>query len=144
MELGEWVWRWIIENSDNRGSTVFYFNTHNLTAWPWKHKGSYWTQRQKHGKIQWKFGNFIGTVNDLFSAQCAKKDNIWWENSPFSAPIMKHFPGWSIGQSGKNNCVSTFRIYQKYPLPVNMAVDKNKLESHDKNVNLLSKNTCSI
>ena len=54
---------------------------------------------------------------------------------------MKHFPGWSIGQSSKNNGVPTFRIYQKYPLNVNMAVDKNKLESHDKNINLLSKNT---
>ena len=40
----------------------------------------------------------IHTVNDLFSAQCAKERlfsfNIWWEKkSPFSAPIMKHFPG---------------------------------------------------
>ena len=29
-------------------------------------------------------------------------------------------------------------------LPVNMAVDKNKRESHDKNVNLLSKNMYNI
>ena len=36
-----------------------------------------------------------------------------------------------------------FDIY-KYPLPVNMAVDENKLESRDKNVNLLSKNTYNI
>ena len=54
---------------------------------------------------------------------------------------MKHFPGWSIGQSGKNNGVSTFRIYRKNPLPVNMTVDENKLEIHGKKVNLLSKNT---
>ena len=46
----------------------------------------------------------------------------------------------SIGQAGKNNGVLTFRIYQKYPLPVNMAVDINKVEIHDKSVNLLSKN----
>ena len=30
-----------------------------------------------------------------------------------------------------------FDIY-KYPLPVNMAVDENRLESHDKKFNLLS------
>ena len=39
-----------------------------------------------------------------------------------------------------NNGVPTFRIYQKYPLPVNMAVDINNVEFHDKFVNLLSNN----
>ena len=43
--------------------------------------------------------------------------------------------------TGKNNGVPTFRIYQKYPLPVNMAVDINKLEIQDKTDSLLSKNT---
>ena len=46
-----------------------------------------------------------------------------------------------MGQSGKNNGVPTFRIYRKHPLPVNMAVDINKLEMHDKSVDLLSKNS---
>ena len=46
-----------------------------------------------------------------------------------------------MGQSGKNNGVPTFRIYRKHPLPVNMAVDINKLEIQDKTVSLLSKNT---
>ena len=35
----------------------------------------------------------------------------------------------------------TFRIYWKHPLPVNIAVDLNKLEIQDKTVSLLSKNT---
>ena len=37
-----------------------------------------------------------------------------------------------------------FRLYQKYPLSVNMAVYINKLETHGKSVNLLSKNTQNI
>ena len=41
---------------------------------------------------------FRHTVNDLFSAQCAKERLLFMQyllgkNSPFSAPIMKHFPG---------------------------------------------------
>ena len=49
---------------------------------------------------------------------------------------MKHFPGWSICQSGKNNGVPTFRTYQKHSLPVNMAVDINKPKICDKSLDL--------
>ena len=44
-----------------------------------------------------------------------------------------------MGQSGKNNSVPTFRMYQKHPFPENMVVDIIKLEMHDKSVVLLSK-----
>ena len=44
--------------------------------------------------------------------------------------------GSSICQSLKNNGVLRFRIYQKHSLPVNMAVDINKPEIHDKSFNL--------
>ena len=40
----------------------------------------------------------------------------------------------------KYNSVPTFRIYRKHPHPVNIAVDINKIEMHDKSVDLLSKN----
>ena len=46
--------------------------------------------KRKHQKL--------GTVNDLFSGQCAKErlflfNILVGKSSPFSAPIMKHFPG---------------------------------------------------
>ena len=55
------------------------------------------------------------TVNDLFNAQCTKQSlflfNICWEkNVPFSAPIMKHFPGRRIGQSGRKTVFQHLEI----------------------------------
>ena len=41
---------------------------------------------------------------------------------------------------GYNNGVPTFKIYQQYPLPVNIVVHINKLEIQDKTDSLLSKN----
>ena len=51
----------------------------------------------------------------------------------------KHIPGWSICRCGRNNVVSTFRIYRKHSLPVNMAADINKQKLRDKSVKLLRK-----
>ena len=64
-------------------------------------------ENQKSNTVKQTFWDFCAgtatamnsyTVNDLFSAQCAKQSLFLFQyllgkNVPFNAPIMKHFPG---------------------------------------------------
>ena len=64
-----------------------------------------WQKVSRVTRIQTRMKRYVtgdamttNTVNDLFSAQCAKErlflfNFLVGKSSPFSAPIMKHFPG---------------------------------------------------
>ena len=82
---------------------------------------------------------FPGSINRPFCLTDHRLESTFY--SIAGQYIMKHFLDKVQIHLVKINSVPTFRIYQKDPLPVNMAVHINKLEMHDKSVDLLSKNS---
>ena len=97
----------------------------NISLFTWKRcmDGSEWNRLNFRGRLFVHFSDRWSTHNRLFYSAVRQY-------------ITKHFPGWSICQSRKNNGIPTFRTYQKHSLPVNMAVDINKPKICDKSLNL--------